>query len=607
MESGMESSSKKHEVKMGNVRTLLEDPIPLDQIPEYPKYELLVAEGGETTFDISDFCKFGDGRPVIPFERKAEQGEFLRDKNMRYKADIHENLMYRGDVLMKAANNERMQLLEMQRCASDILYYINVFCWTFVPGKEPIPFILYDFQEDIATWMLWLIKYELGGAVEKSREMGLSWLTIAVLSYLILFYPSNVGYLFSMTEGEVDNKTEDSLLGKLRVLLMRLPEWIRGGWKKGGKDEYGDTIDKLLEIKIPKTESRINGKLTGGQSGRSGRAVVSFYDEFAFIENAGAVLASSATLAPCEIYVSTVCGMGNEFARITHEPGVLKKSPHWTEHPLKNPKWAILERSKPKYTEERWNQEHEIDYTGSTSGRIYPRFITRVNSSELDIPQWGHLQEDWYYAFDPDYDVLVGMDFGISDPNAIVYAQEKPTPPEFAHLNPYQSTLIIFDEDLNRDQTDDELALMLRRKTEDYGYRYKTYVGDLRSANRRNSDGKTMSLNLLKHGINLIGKYNTEDAPIKLVRKRLAYPGAIAFYKFGVPMIIEAVQNWSFPTDKNSGLPKPGAKPNHDRYSHHNKALAYLVDHIDAGNKTEKRKRGRVVNWDYDPLNNFSL
>jgi hypothetical protein len=589
----------------GNLRTLLDNPkFTLDKIPDYPKFEYLYAKGGEKTFDIADDIVFGDHRQIIPFEREAEPGEILRDVDLRYRVDVSDNLLYRGKIRDDSENNQIYQEILMDYCSSDILFFINVFCWTFAPGKPPLPFILYDFQEDILTWFLWLIKWRLSGAVEKSRDLGLSWLAIALFAYVLCFCDNAVAYLFSMTEAEVDSKNEDSLFGKLRMLLENLPPWMTGNWVRGGYDDAKERIDKLLEIRFPSTNSRISGKLTGGQGGRSGRALVSVYDEQAFIENAGEVLAASAGLSPTDIYVSTVNGMGNAFAEITHREGTLKKSPHWSQHPLKNDKWAILERSKPKYTEERWNQEHEIDYQGSTSGRVYPTFISAKRKRLTSKETWCHMQEDWFFDYDPDYDVYVGLDFGISDPNSVIYMQRKPVPPEFSHKTPYSDIYIIFDEDENRDQTDDELALMLNNK----GYKFIDLVGDLRSANRRNSDGKTLAMNLRKHGLHIVGKRNTEDAPIKTVRRRLSYPASIAFYRHGCPKLIESVQNWAFPTDKNTGLPLAGSSPKHDKYSHLNKALAYLIDWMDMGKEVERiKKKKPLKKWGFNEFRKYNI
>jgi hypothetical protein len=582
--------------KMGNLLSLLDDPIPPEKIPEYPKFDLLIAKGGEKTFDIPDECKFADGKQVIPYEREAVKGEVLRNVSMEYRIDNTKNMFFRGERLRECANNPRARELEMAYCASSILYFFNVYGWTFSPKQGTVPFITYPFQDDILTWWLWLVKLELSGLVEKSRKLGLSWLSQGIIAYLGIFNPDFISYEFSMTENEVDNRRGDSLFGKLRIFLTGLPEWMRRGWVEFGKDSNGETTDKKMDILFPENKSAVSGKLSGGQGGRSGRSNLNVYDEMAHIEQDEELLDASTSMTDTEIYISTVKGMANAFARIAHEPGTFKKSPHYTEHPLKDDKWAILERSNTKYTVEKWAQEMDISYETSTSGRVYQMFKSRANKGE-----WSHVQETSFVDYDPNYDVYVGLDFGLSDPNSVVYMQKKPMPTEFQNI--LGDCLVIFDEDENRDQFDDKLAKMLLDKS----YIYTLLVGDMRTGERRNSDGTTLIQNVGKYGLNIVGRYNSADAPIKAVKKRLEFPGAFVINKQRCPKMVTAMQNWAFDRiNKATGLPESGAKPDHSAYSHLNKALAYLIDYMEGGT-IEKRRHKKSKNWNFNPINKAML
>ena len=582
--------------EMGNLLSLLDDPIPPENIPEYPKYELLISKGGEKTFDIPDHCKFADGSRVIPFERIADKGEILRNVNMEYRIDSNLNMFFRGEKLRECADNKRARELEMSYCSSNILYFVNVYGWTYAPKVGPVPFITYPFQDDIFTWFLWLIKIELSGLVEKSRKLGLSWMSQALIAYLVVFYKDFICYQLSMTEEEVDNWLEDSLFGKLRLFLLGIPEWMRGGWSEKGTDVKGMIIDKKMKIVLPDKKSVVSGKLSGGQGGRSGRSNVNVYDEFAHVEQDEEVLDASTSMCDTEIYISTVKGMGNAFARIAHDQGTFKKSPHYTDHPLKDEKWAILERSNTKYTEEKWAQEMDICYETSTSGRVYQNFRTSRNPDE-----WSHVQFGEYVEYDPCYDVLVGLDFGLSDPNSVVYLQRKPAPPPFTSR--LGDCLVVIDEDENRDQFDHKLAEMLLEK----GYSYKLIVGDMRTGERRNSDGTTLIQNVGLHGLNIVGRYNSAAAPIKSVKKRLEFAGAFCINGGKCPKTVRAMQNWAFDRiDKASGLPMSGSNPDHSKFSHLNKGLAYLIDYMEGG-IIEKRKRKPMKSWNFNPIKKAML
>ena len=55
--------------------------------------------------------------------------------------------------------------------------------------------------------------------------MGVTWLVDAVFSYGFIFY--NHSYIIiSRSEEEVDNGTEDSNFGKIRLILKNLPKWM---------------------------------------------------------------------------------------------------------------------------------------------------------------------------------------------------------------------------------------------------------------------------------------------------------------------------------------------------------------------------------------------
>jgi hypothetical protein len=81
--------------------------------------------------------------------------------------------------------------------------------------------------------------------------------------------------------------------------------------------------------------SVIDGEATNGNIGRGGRRKAFFADEFAACDNGQQVLAATADMAPCRIWVSTPMGMGNAFAWLKFNAKIQKVSLHWTKHPDK--------------------------------------------------------------------------------------------------------------------------------------------------------------------------------------------------------------------------------------------------------------------------------
>jgi len=571
-----------------NLITLWENALPPDKIPTYPSYTLTKAKSGDKTYELA---KNKNGFGYVK-ERLAIEGELLRDVDLKYIPDITENLKFRIDVKQKCDRSKEYCELQKVFCKSSILYFVNTFCWTYdprlLPNEPTVPFITFPAQDDLITWVLWLIKVHQDGLIEKSRDMGATWCMQAVWAYMALFYQSSTLYELSLGENDVDNRKPNSLLGKYRLLLRNLPEWMRCGWVE---KEQG--IDAKMIISCPESGSDVIGQLTGGTAGRSGRATAALFDEFAFIEDSEKVLDANSSLANTNLYLSTPNGMGNAFYRMASDPKVRKKSLHWSQHFLKNEQWVLKERFNPKYTDERWAQEHEINYERSTIGRVYPEFVS-FSSSEYN---WSHVHEGEYFEYDPNYDVYLGMDFGMADPTSLVWAQLKPTLPLFK--NSTKLCLVIFDEYEEGNKTVDFWANLIKERS----YRYRFYIGDFRTANQRDSTGNTWKNYLAHHGIPLVGKYSSEEKTLLGMKSILSIPGALALNRKNCPNTIKGFQNWSFPLDKD-GYVVHSSSPKHDRWSHNMKAMLYLIDYMQDPPSGSRRS---IDKWDFKVISNVGV
>ncbi len=591
----------------GNLLTLWDEAIAPEHIPAYPTYKLRAAVGGETTFFIEDEVRISDSKSrIMVGARAAEPGETLRDTILQFIPDWSENLLFRQQVYAKAEAQDDARITNMALCKSSILYFANVWCWTFDPrldpGRRKTPFVTFPFQDDVLTWILWLIHFGMSAPIEKSRAMGASWMIVIVGVWLSLFYEMNSTLFMSMKEGDVDDRTKDSLLGKVRFLVNGLPEWMRGGW-----EEESPKIDKSMYLKFPNTDSLIKGILSRGTAGRSGRATACFNDEFAMVDDSKTVLDDLSEVANCKIYISTPNGAGNEFHHMTHEPGVIKKRLHWTQHPLKNPEWLRLRASQPDMDQERMAREHEITYETSTAGRVFPQFI----SIHTETTIWSHVQTGPLVEFEDAYPVFSTTDLGISDPCATLFAQLKPVPPEMAGYGAGEM-LVFFDEHQARDMTAFDLRFLLNSKP----YRIKQHIGDMRTGNQRDSSGSTWVSNLAEPDphptwskfynqtilpgapIRLEGRRDLEARTLETMRIRLNMPGAILFSQNGCRGAIEAMQNWSWKIDRETRRPIVDQKvPDHDKFSHYAKAILYLVQVL-YGNTSQIRYQ-RDSEWKF--------
>lgn len=592
-----------------NLLTLWDDALAPEFIPKYPTYALLKARGGEITHEIVDVIRVGTGRErVIVESRPAEQGELLRDPILRYVPDWTENFLYRIRVQDKCQSDLDAREIIKVYCKSSILYFANVFCWSYDPRRHPrkrTPFCTYDYQDDVLTWMLWLIRYGRSGVLEKSRDMGASWMAVVVAAWLALFFDDMEVLFMSMRQEDVDDRGMKSLLGKVRFLLNNLPEWMRCGWQ-----ENMPNIDTIMSIVFPGSHSTVNGILSRGTAGRSGRATVCFPDEFAFVEDSEHVLGALSELSDAKIYMSTPAGPFGAFYEMASDPATLKKTLHWSLHPLKNADWAKRRRNEPDMNEEIWSREHEIAYETAVVGRVFPEFIS--NQSK-DIP-WAHVQEGALVEYDPAYDVYTTSDLGISDPCSTLWAQIKPLPPDFSAMLGARECIVFFEEHQARNMT----AFDLRYLLNDRDYHYRDDIYDFRTATQRDSSGRTWMKNLEDPTAEALystyfrriidpgkprkvkGMRSPEKETIQNLRNVLNHDRfAVVFSRHGCPGAIRAMQSWSFDVDKETRKPKRNDSPRHDQWSHYCKAVLYLIDWLYG---KPKQVQDRPEDWDFHVL-----
>ena len=113
-----------------------------------------------------------------------------------YPRSREENYRYRAFTLSNA-KDEQFQAAVRQLCEKNILYWINTFGWIYEPRKDQyqklgydtphIAFITWKFQDDFIRWMVKKIQAGEDGILEKSRDMGASWMALAVIVWFWLF------------------------------------------------------------------------------------------------------------------------------------------------------------------------------------------------------------------------------------------------------------------------------------------------------------------------------------------------------------------------------------------------------------------------------------
>jgi len=262
---------------------------------------------------------------------------------------------------------------ERERCAADIFYWFDNYLWTYNPrlvgssGGAYVRFSLWPKQREMVSWLRDRFAASEEGLIEKSRDTGASYVCLAVALWCWCYVPGFKATFGSNLEKNVDTIGNlDSLFEKLRMMMRRLPEELL----PVGFDF--DRHSNSKKIQNPESGATITGE-GGDNMGRGGRSTVYFLDEAAHIERAEKVEAALAGNTDCVIWVSSVNGMGNLFARKRHSilsPRQIFRM-HWRDDPRKTQEWAT--KKEASFSDPTtWASEYDIDYSASVEGICIP-------------------------------------------------------------------------------------------------------------------------------------------------------------------------------------------------------------------------------------------
>lgn len=287
-------------------------------------------------------------------------------KNPNY-AEVFE---YRADLLSKIRNKpEHLTTLKAFYRENPAQFIID---WGVTVDPRNIerglpafaPFLLFEKQEECVHWFIERWKKQENGLVEKSRELGLSWLMITVACTLCIFHQGLIVGFGSRKEEYVDKKGDPkSLLWKGRQFIQYLPEEFRGTWSEKKHSPY-------MRIEFPDTGSVIAGE-AGDNIGRGARTSFFILDESAFIPRSDLVDAALSQTTNCRIDVSTPRGRSNSFARKRFAGNVPVFTMSWQDDPRKSEQWYLDTCQKiddPVVIA----QELDLDYSASIEGVLIP-------------------------------------------------------------------------------------------------------------------------------------------------------------------------------------------------------------------------------------------
>lgn len=249
-----------------------------------------------------------------------EREEDLNPVVQKLRADLAERFK-----ILKACQDPVRRAEFMELCRRDPVVWFDYFAYTVDPRKAgldgsngTIPFKLYPYQRwAIREWYSCIERQEDFG-VDKSRDMGASWMLTGLFTYCWIFRPGWDFHIGSRRENEVDTVIADpsTLFGKVRILIANLPKWMRPAH-----------TDKKLTLRNEENGNMITGESANISFGRGPRKRAILLDEFAFWDAADAVYGGCSATTNCRIVTSTPYGEWNRFSKLMNNPDYELREP----------------------------------------------------------------------------------------------------------------------------------------------------------------------------------------------------------------------------------------------------------------------------------------
>jgi len=226
-----------------------------------------------------------------------------------------------------------------------------------------IPFLLDERQREWIDFTLDNWKHGRYGLTVKSRDVGVSWLIVALSIGLATLYDDLAVGWGSFKSDKVDRLGDmGSLFEKGRNYMEGLPLEFRGGYE-------ARSCASLMRLLFPNTGGAILGEV-GDNIGRGSRTAIYFVDEAAHLEHGEVVDAALSKTTDCRQDVSSVYGMNNTFAVRAHQKDVPRFDFHWRHNPRMTQRdyEDFLDTWGPVITA----QELDMNFQASVEGIVIP-------------------------------------------------------------------------------------------------------------------------------------------------------------------------------------------------------------------------------------------
>lgn len=533
---------------------------------------------------------------ITTYTETSDLSEFERRKK-KYLAWLEEpaqreRLIKRAQNNQVALTNPAAQVLLWTACqnkdspSEGCIFFIENFCWTYDPRSENknLPVVLFDYQKDAIKYIIEHIDKGMNFLIEKSRDMGISWLMVYVFLWYWMFRDGTNLLMGSYKEKLVDDGVnQDALFGKIEFTLRNFPKWLL-------PRKFSLTKHRTkLKLQNPENNNIISGDTMNAQFGRGARKTAIFYDELGFWETAKESWESGSQTTGCQIANSTPHGKNYYWKlKMSGKQDVLTL--HWRLHPLKDDTW--YEYEKTRMPDEVVAQELDLNYERSLEGRVYLEWE----------PVYG------FYPYNDSHPLYVAADWGKEDGTAIIWSQV------------IDNKLRIIDSFYKTGETIDFFVPFMTGMLSSDEFRYSvkevekieshrswkrgTVYGD--PAGRFTSAVTNQSVfSILKEaGIHVNWEEKWKEFPTRKTAVKMRIRNGVEVHKNeDTDYLGMCIEQSAYPKTRKNGEEEVRAvKPNHDWTSHYRSALEYLCLGLESSRSSERKvldkfsKNGQAFN-----------
>lgn len=287
---------------------------------------------------------------------------------------------FRGSKKLKRAGepvewtDERMK--EYAKCKKDPHYFCRKYIKIVNVDDGLIAFKPHDFQEAMIDSM-WKNRNTI---ITTARQIGKSTVTCAFLVWYVIFH-ANKSVALLANKGD----TAREIMQKVHLAYENLPKWLQQGVVNANKGS--------LELE---NGSRVLATATSGSAIRGYSVNLLFIDEAAFVEDWDTFFTSvmptiSSGKTTKIVLVSTPNGLNHYYKLWKYAGGInlaeKKNTYHpiqvmWHEVPGRDEAWKLETLSQLNFDEEKFAQENECQFLGSSGTLISGKALKELAISE---------------------------------------------------------------------------------------------------------------------------------------------------------------------------------------------------------------------------------